>query len=361
MNGIDTIEFPGLWGLKFDISRVAFTIFGRVPIYWYGIIIAAAFMTAVILGMRRSRVEGIDTDSLLDMVLFATPAAIIGARLYYVIFSWELFRDNLLDIFNTRKGGLAIYGGIIGAFAVAYLYARIKKLNFLKIFDMASPYFLLAQGIGRWGNFVNQEAFGTNTALPWGMISGTTREYLMLNQSLLETKYGITVDPSLPVHPTFLYESLWDIAAFLFLLWFRKRKKLDGELFLLYMALYGFGRFFIEGIRTDSLMLGNLRISQLVAALLVVVPAFIFFRRRRKAEDALEEERIAMGESKYGNVLKEMLEERLEGDAGISEDPEPGTADEQAEGEERPEALEKSPEEADGAKEEESPSENESQ
>jgi len=151
----------------------------------------------------------------------------------------------------------------------------------LKLFDFAVPYFVLAQSIGRWGNFVNQEAFGTNTTLPWGMTSETVRKYLADHADSLSSM-GILVDPNLPVHPTFLYESLWNLGVFLFLIWFREQKKHEGEVFILYMILYGTGRFWIEGLRTDSLMWGNFRISQLLAGIIVVVLTFIFVFRRKK-------------------------------------------------------------------------------
>jgi len=299
------VEFPGLWGLKFTIDRVAFEIFG-ISIFWYGIIIAAGFLLAVLLGMRDSRKFGLEPDTVIDLVLFAAPVAIVCARLYYVIFSWDSFKDNLLQVFNTRRGGLAIYGGVIGALVVAYIFAKKKKIGVLKLFDFGVPYLVLAQAIGRWGNFVNQEAFGVNTTLPWGMTSDTIRQELFNNMDRLAAM-GIKVDPNLPVHPTFLYESLWDLAVFFFLIWFRKRKKLEGEVFFLYMILYGVGRFWIEGLRTDSLMLGNLRISQLLSAVFAVALAIAFFLRRKKIRETQEE--VEIGTSDYGAILKQLKED----------------------------------------------------
>lgn len=282
---MDTIEFPGLWGLKFNISREAFRI-GTIPIFWYGIIIAFGFLLAILLAMRSCRKFGFVPDNIIDLVLYAAPVAIITARLYYVIFSWGSFKDNPVDIFNTRKGGLAIYGAVIGAIVVAYIFTKKKKINTLQLFDFASPYLILAQAIGRWGNFVNQEAYGTHTNLPWGMT-------------------GSDIENG-PVHPTFLYESLWNLAIFFFLIWYRKRKKVQGEVFLLYMILYGFGRFFIEGLRTDSLMLGNIRISQFLAALFVISLSILFYLRRKKAS---EEPITELGTSSYGAILKSIKEE----------------------------------------------------
>jgi phosphatidylglycerol:prolipoprotein diacylglycerol transferase len=285
---MNTIEFPGL-GLKFYIGREAFSVF-NIPIFWYGIIIAFGFLLAVLLGMRSSKRFGIDPDNIIDLVLFAAPVAIVTARLYYVIFSWENFKDNPLDIFNTRKGGLAIYGAIIGAIVVAYIFAKKKKIGVFKLFDFAVPYLVLAQGIGRWGNFVNQEAYGTTTNLPWGMT-------------------GSDIGPD-PVHPTFLYESLWDFGIFFFLIWYRKKKKIEGEVFFLYMILYGLGRFWIEGLRTDSLMMGNIRISQFLAAIFVIFMSIIFFVRRKKYLEASEA--VEIGTSNYASVLKRIREEEDE-------------------------------------------------
>lgn len=298
---MNLVEFPGLWGMKFVINRVAFNVFG-IPIYWYGIIIATGFLLAVLLGMRNSKKVGIDPDNILDLVLFAAPAAIIGARLFYIIFSWDLFKDNLIDIFNTRKGGLAIYGGILAAFIVAFIFARKKKIGVLKLLDFGVPYLVMAQGIGRWGNFVNQEAFGVATKLPWRMNSDTVNAYLSSKQAGLDlSKWG--------AHPTFLYESLMDFVIFFFLIWFGKRKKVQGEVFFLYMLLYGVGRFFIESLRTDSLMLGSIRISQLLAGIFAVVFAVLFIYGRKRINKGEEAEEVESGQSQYGALLMRLKEE----------------------------------------------------
>lgn len=295
-----TVEFPGLWGLKFDINPVALQL-GRISIYWYGIIIAFGFMLAVFLGMRHSKNFGIDPENIIDLVLWAAPAAIIGARLYYVVFSWENYINNPLDILKIWHGGLAIYGGILAAFIVAYIFAKRKNIGVLKLFDFGVPYLVLAQAIGRWGNFINQEAYGTNTLLPWGMTSERIRGEL----SILEMQ-GFNVSPEIPVHPTFLYESLWNLGAFLLLMWFRKRKKVDGEVFFLYMIVYGLGRSWIEALRTDSLMLGNLRISQVLAVVFVIAFGAVFYIRRKKLEDR---EVTVAGSSEYGSVLMKLKED----------------------------------------------------
>ncbi len=284
---MNTVEFPGL-GLNIEINKVAFKIFG-IPIYWYGMIIAAGFILAVLLGMRRSRKESLKPEDVIDLVIFAAPVAIIFARLYYVIFQWDMYKDNLLDIFNTRKGGIAIYGALIGAVITAYFVAKYKKIKPLHLFDFAIPYVVLAQAIGRWGNFVNMEAFGTSTDLPWRMAIPGVGE----------------------VHPTFLYECLWDLGVFLILIWFRNRKKIEGEVFCMYFVLYGLGRAWIEGLRTDSLMLGTVRVSQLLSVLLVVAGVIVILERRRRASILAADSEVKIGQSEYGSVLEKLKHEDI--------------------------------------------------
>lgn len=282
---MNTVEFPGL-GLNIEINKVAFKIFG-LPIYWYGMILATALFAAVLLGMRRSKKEGIKPEDVIDLTIFGAIAGIVCARLYYVIFNFSEFKDDLLKVFNTRMGGLAIYGALIGAVIAAFFVARYKKIKPLHLFDFAIPYVVLAQAIGRWGNFVNMEAFGTSTDLPWRM--------------------------SLPgvgdVHPTFLYESLWDLGVFLILIWFRNRKKIEGEVFCMYLVLYGLGRAWIEGLRTDSLMLGTIRVSQLLSVLLVVAGVVIILERRRRASILAADSNVTIGQSEYGSVLEKLKHE----------------------------------------------------
>ncbi|HHV95404.1 MAG TPA: prolipoprotein diacylglyceryl transferase [Clostridiaceae bacterium] len=302
---MNTIEFPKL-GIKFTIDNVAFRIFG-IEIFWYGIIIAFAFLLAVLLGLKDSKKYNINQDNLIDVILWFTPASIIGARLYYVIFSWDEFKNNPIDILNTRKGGLAIYGGVIAALITVFIFAKVKKINALEYLDFGIVYVPLAQAIGRWGNFVNQEAFGKNTDLPWGMTGNIIKNQLQINADRL-SKMGIIVDPSKPVHPTFLYESLWNIGVFILLFFFRKRKKVDGEVLLLYGILYGLGRAWIEGLRTDSLMVGNLRVSQFLSIIIVIVFSIILYVRRKKYILLLEET-PQIGLSEYGKLLKIIKEQ----------------------------------------------------
>lgn len=252
-----TISFPNL-GLSFDINRVAFSLFG-IDIMWYGILIGLGILLAVLYGLYAVKKTTLSQDDLLNMVIIALPCAIIGARVYYVLFNWSAYSDNWTEIFAIRNGGLAIYGGIIAAALVIIIYCQAKKIKIGVPFDLLAVGLPLAQAIGRWGNFVNGEAFGKNTTLPWAM---SIENYAIM------------------VHPTFLYESIWNIFSVIFVLIAKKFKKFDGELFCVYMIWYGIGRFWIEGLRVDSLYLGIFRISQIVASLSVVIGiSIIFFNR----------------------------------------------------------------------------------
>ena len=225
------VEFPGL-GLSFTLNRVAFTLFG-MPVYWYGILIASGLLLALLFAFWKARSYGIDADRMVDVIFGATVCAIIGGRAYYVAtapFEYESFAQ-MLDI---RLGGVGIYGAIIAAFVSGWLLCKWRKVPVLPMFDLASMGFLIGQCIGRWGNFVNQEAFGTNTTLPWGMISENTTAYLSSVQATLAAQ-GITVDPNLPVHPTFLYESLWCLVGFLLLAAYEKHRRFHGEVMLMYV------------------------------------------------------------------------------------------------------------------------------
>lgn len=259
-----TVSFPGLGIQNLEINREIFSI-GQVSIYWYGVLIAAAVLLAMYLSLRHSQRCGISQDDVLDFYLAAIPVGLIGARIYYVVFQWERFAPDPKRIFSMREGGLAFYGGVIaGVIAVAVL-GRIKRYRFHKLADFFIPYVALGQAIGRWGNFFNQEAFGVNTSLPWGMYSNGTRDYLNAVQLP-------GVDPNAPVHPTFLYESLANILIYFILLRVRRQSKARFEVFAWYLLLYGAVRFFTESLRTDSLYLGStgLRISMLVSAVMVL-------------------------------------------------------------------------------------------
>lgn len=257
-----------LFGSTFHIDPIALTI-GSFEVYWYGIIIATGFLAALLYGFRRAGNMGLKTDPMIDIIMIGTVGAIVGARTYYVLTTLERY-DSFTEMIDLRNGGLAIYGGIIGAFVCGGLACKWRKVNVLDMFDLAALAFPIGQAVGRWGNFMNQEAFGSNTTLPWGMYSNETFEYLSSVQSSLASQ-GVTVDPTLPVHPCFLYESLWCITGFILLHFLSQKRRFKGETILQYIVWYGLGRFFIEWVRTDSLMIGPFKISQIVAAVCVVV------------------------------------------------------------------------------------------
>lgn len=288
------VQFPGL-GLEFEVNRVAFSL-GGLNVYWYGLIIAGGLLLALLFAFRYAVDFGIDADRLVDVILIGTVCAVICARAYYVVFS-PIPYETFWDMINIRNGGIAIYGGVIGAAVFGGLACKWRKLPVLATFDLVSMGFLIGQGIGRWGNFVNQEAFGSNTSLPWGMISEGTRGYLTYWQSEL-LEQGVLVDPSMPVHPTFLYESLWCAVGF-FALWaYMKRRRFNGEIALLYVVWYGAGRFWIEGLRTDSLIIPGigLRASQVVALASVLVGLALIAYGRKKHKEPLEVELPIAGE-----------------------------------------------------------------
>lgn len=319
-----TISFPGL-GLSFNPSRVAFSI-GSKPIYWYGIIIAAGFLLAVYYAMRRADQFGLTQDNIIDMLICAVPLAIIGARAYYCLFSWNLYKDDPIRVLYIWEGGLAIYGGVIGAVIGLFLYTKVKKVKTSALLDIGGLGLLIGQSIGRWGNFMNREAFGAQTDS-------------FLRMGLTDAN-GATIY----VHPTFLYESVWNAIGLLILHFYSKRRKFDGQIFLMYLGWYGLGRMFIEGLRTDSLYVGasNLRVSQLLAGIcfLAVVIFLVYdkiFREhdprdlyvnqvaQRKAAEAVEATEAAAEET------ASEVEEAAENAAEDAEDEETVEAEEAAE------------------------------
>ena len=262
------VTFPGL-GLSFEINRVAFTI-GGINIYWYGIMIAVGIMLAMVFAFRHCTEFGIDGDTMVDVIVVGVVMAIICARIYYVAMS-PIAYNSLWEVLDIRQGGIAIYGGVIGAIIFGGLACKWRKIPVLPMFDLTAMGFLIGQCLGRWGNFFNQEAFGCNTTLPWGMYSAATEAYL--SGSTVTVPNGVTIDPTMPVHPTFLYESIWCLVGFVALRLYMKKRRFNGDIALLYAIWYGLGRFWIEGLRTDSLLLVpslGLRASQLVAAVAVV-------------------------------------------------------------------------------------------
>lgn len=269
---MDTIAFEGL-GISVDVPSdgVLFTI-GNFSIRWYAAMIALGMIIAAIYGFRMMKRYKINEDKFLNAIIGGVIGGIVGARLYYVAFTWENYADDPISILYIWEGGLAIYGGIIGALLIGGLIARIQKLCVRDCFDITAMGFLLGQCLGRWGNFFNREAFGCNTTLPWGMTSQKIRNELAYLQST-----GVDVDPALPVHPTFLYESLWCLLGFVLIHFIvARRRKFKGQAFLAYLIWYGIGRAFFEGLRTDSLMIYGFRVSQLLSLALVAI-SFILY------------------------------------------------------------------------------------
>ena len=274
------VQFPGL-GLQFEINRVAFSI-GGINIYWYGVCIAVGLCLALVFAFRRCQEFGVDPDSMVDVILIGVILGIASARAYYVAMA-PFEYESIWEMLAIRDGGLAIYGGIIGSFLFGGLACKWRGVPVLPMFDLTAMGFLVGQGLGRWGNFFNQEAFGCNTTLPWGMYSEATKYYLM--GSTVTVQKGVTIDPNLPVHPTFLYESIWCLVGFFLLYRYIKKRKFNGDITLRYLIWYGTGRFWIEGLRTDSLMLVpsiGLRVSQLIAGLAVVLGVAVEIYLTRK-------------------------------------------------------------------------------
>ncbi len=229
------------------MNPVAFRIFG-IEVAWYGILISLGILFGILVATHRAKKEGLYADVIMDLALVAVPASVIGSRVYYILFSWEFYKQNPREIFNIRQGGLAIHGAIIAGVLVGYLFCRRKKIGFWVLADICAPSIILGQAIGRWGNFINQEAHGGPTNLPWGIeING------------------------IKVHPTFLYESLWNFGVFGFLLYYYDKKKYDGQVFIFYLILYSIARYLIEGLRTDSLMLGPFRVAQLISIFTIII------------------------------------------------------------------------------------------
>lgn len=240
------------------MDRVAFEIFG-ISVMWYGVLIAIGMALGILLALRRAKQVGFLEDDLLNVLLFAIPSGIIGARIYYVIFNWSSYQGDWAKMLDIRGGGLAIHGGLIGAIFVAWLYCRRKKLSVLQVLDIAAPSIVLGQAIGRWGNYINQEAHGGPTNLPW----------------------GILVD-GVKVHPTFLYESLWNLGVFFLLIFLRDRKLTGrGQTIGGYLIFYSLGRVWIEGLRTDSLMLGPFRVAQLISMAMIAMGLILMVRGKR--------------------------------------------------------------------------------
>lgn len=277
------INFPNL-GIYLDHVGKNISIFG-FSIAYYGIVIVTGMMIAIWIAQREAKRTGQNPEQYLDLAMIGIAAGILGARIYYVIFAWDYYKDDLLSIFNIRQGGLAIYGGIIGACIAVVIYSRKKKQNFSLLMDTASMSIVFGQIMGRWGNFFNREAFGdyTNNLFAMQLPVSAVRAN-ELTQKMWDHVVTVNGVEYIQVHPTFLYESLWNVGVLLFLFWFRKRKKFNGEVFLMYLIGYGLGRIWIEGLRTDQLLLPvvGLPVSQLLSGCLVVGCTILVVWKRKK-------------------------------------------------------------------------------
>lgn len=271
-----TIAFPGL-GIQWDPLRNFFI--GNLNIHFYGVIIAFGLMLAVIYGLRRSKQFGLTDDHLIDGVLWIVPFAVICARAYYCAFSWDEFASNPIFVLYIWNGGLAIYGGVIGAVIGVIVYCKIRKISIGATLDLVAIGFLIGQAIGRWGNFMNREAFGDPVSQDFFLAMG------LYNTKLGQFQY---------FHPTFLYESVWNATGFVLLHFLSKKRQYDGQMALGYVAWYGLGRAFIEGLRTDSLWWGPFRVSQLLAAVscLAAVGVLIVMALRKHDRENLFVNRV---------------------------------------------------------------------
>ena len=273
LSGRGPITFPGL-GIEIDPPQ-GFSLFGKVDIYFYGLVIAIGLILAVVYGMRRCKQFGLKQDDILDGVLWIVPLAIVCARLYYCIFEWDAYKDNPISMLYIWEGGLAIYGGVIGAAIGVVLHCRIKKISLGAVLDVVALGFLIGQAVGRWGNFFNREAFGAETES-------------FLRMGLMLTGEGRISTEMHFYHPTFLYESLWNTVGFVGLHFLSKRRQYDGQIALGYVAWYGLGRAMIEGLRMDSLYWGPFRVSQVLAAVTCVIAVAVLvwqaFRKHDRAK-----------------------------------------------------------------------------
>lgn len=308
---VNTVTFPGL-GLEFELNRVAFILFGR-NVYWYGIIIGLGFLLAVMFCCRRAKTFGLRQDDILDLLIAAVPLSLVGCRAYYVLFYLDRFRreDGSLDwgaMVRIGDGGIAIYGAVIAAALTLLVFCRWRKLPFMAFADLGVQGLFIGQIIGRWGNFMNVEAYGSVTDVPWRMCSPAIARWLYSGGQIDEVTYQSILTGELGVHPTFLYESLWNLIGFLLVVYLSKKfYKFDGQLFLTYVLWYGAGRFVIEGLRTDSLYFFGLtlfgypiRTSQVLALVSAAVALGLMiwrFIRAKKHPELLYAQRKAQEEA----------------------------------------------------------------
>ena len=277
------IWFPNL-GIEIDhLSRTAFTVFGQ-DIYWYGIFIGLGVILGVLLALHEAKRTGQNPDTYLDFIIYAMIIAIIGARLYYVIFSWDFYSQHPEKIFAIRKGGLAIYGGIIGGVLTAIVYSHLKKKGFWVMADTMAPSLILGQMLGRWGNFFNKEAFGGFTDNLFAMRYQLSQVHASdVTPDILQNLVTVNGVDYIQVHPTFLYESMWSLCVFIILLILQRKKKFDGQVCATYFFGYALGRVWIEGLRTDQLCIGNVPVSQALSAVLIIASVVLYVYCKKKA------------------------------------------------------------------------------
>lgn len=277
------IWFPNL-GIEIDhLSRTAFTVFGQ-DIYWYGIFIGLGVILGVLLALHEAKRTGQNPDTYLDFIIYAMIIAIIGARLYYVIFSWDFYSQHPEKIFAIREGGLAIYGGIIGGVLTAIVYSHLKKKSFWVMADTMAPSLILGQMLGRWGNFFNKEAFGGFTDNLFAMRYQLSQVRASdVTPDILQNLVTVNGVDYIQVHPTFLYESMWSLCVFIILLILQRKKKFDGQVCATYFFGYALGRVWIEGLRTDQLCIGNVPVSQALSAVLIIASVVLYFYCKKKA------------------------------------------------------------------------------
>lgn len=287
-----SIRFVNL-GIEIEDLGKSISVFG-FEINYYGIVIAVGMVLALMLVLREAKLTGQNTENYYDLAIFVILFGVIGARLYYVIFEWDMYKNDLLSIFNIRNGGLAIYGGVLAGILTAYVFSRIKKLSFMQILDTAVLGLLVGQILGRWGNFFNREAFGGYTDNLFAMqikldeVGGIITDSISKNIKIVD---GIEY---IQVHPTFLYESLWNLALLAIIMIYKKHRKFDGEIISIYMMGYGLGRFLIEGLRTDQLLLPGIHVavSQVVSIVMIVIGAGVVIYKRfmKKGDNVIQSE-----------------------------------------------------------------------
>lgn len=318
--GVDFIEFPKL-GIRLNVSPEAFELgpflgIGPISVHWYGIIIATAILVSLILATKQAGKFKIREEDLIDMFLLALPVSVIFSRLFFVVFKWDMFKNDLKRILYIWEGGVAIYGAVIGAILSVFIFSRVRKINMWTMTDFACVYLPLSQAIGRWGNFFNQELYGTNTDLPWGMTG-----------SIIQAFPDAGINPDIPVHPTFLYESLWNIFIFILLLSIRKRNKVPGRVFAWYLLLYSLGRFMTEFMRVDDFQsVNNVRYNQAFAAV-IFLGAFIFLIIAATRQRARKRNPVYDTPSAYADILNTMKDEENLQQEVDSNDTEPVLSD----------------------------------